>query len=103
LVEGQLSVSAAGDVVSLTFEVPDGRWAFDLADGLEPRTPSGEAIIDISSLTGPAGLTAGPGLDGFVAGDRSCLGSSADTGSGTDPASGTAASEAPAGSAATTG
>ena len=75
-VEGQLTVSSSGAAVSLSFEVPDGQWTFALADGLELKTPSGERIVDHTSLTGPAGVRVGPGLDGFVGGDRACLSSS---------------------------
>ncbi len=75
-VEGELAVSSTGAAVSLSFEVPDGQWTFALADGLELKTPSGERIVDHTSLTGPAGVRVGPGLDGFVAGDRGCLSSS---------------------------
>jgi hypothetical protein len=70
--DGELAVAPTGNVISLTFEAPDGQWAFTLADELDPRTPAGEPIIDHRSLTGPAGLRVGPGLDGYVAGDPSC-------------------------------
>jgi hypothetical protein len=72
-VEGQVDVAATGDTVTLTFEAPEGQWTFALAEGSELITPAGEAIMDHSSLTGPAGVRTGAGLDGFVAGDRSCL------------------------------
>ncbi len=71
-VTGELSVSPAGNAVSLSFEAPAGQWTFALADELELRTPAGESIIDASSLTGRAGVLTGDGLDGLVAGDLSC-------------------------------
>ena len=73
VVEGELAVTPSGNAISLTFEAPEGRWAFALADELELTTPAGEAIIDHLSLTGPAGVQVGPALDGFVAGDLRCL------------------------------
>jgi len=73
IVDGELSVSPGDTAVSLTFEAPAGQWQFALADGLELKTPSGERIVDHSSLTGTAGVLTGPGLDGFVAGNLSCV------------------------------
>ncbi len=69
-VEGELAVVPEGNAATLTFEAPEGQWTFALADGLV--TPAGEALVDHSSLTGPAGVLTGAGLDGYVAGDRSC-------------------------------
>jgi hypothetical protein len=69
VVEAELAVSAQQDTVSLTFEVPAGQWSFALAGGTKLETPTGEPIIDHASLTGGAGLSTGPGLDGLVAGD----------------------------------
>jgi len=57
----------------LTFEAPAGLWRFGLADELELKTPAGERIFDHTSLTGTAGILTGPGLDGFVAGDATCI------------------------------
>ena len=71
-VEGELAISEAGDVVTLSFEAPAGRWTFALADEEQPLTPAGERIVDHVSLTGTAGVRTGPGLDGIVAGDPSC-------------------------------
>ncbi len=73
VVDADLAVAPAQNAVSLTFEAPAGQWTFALADGAELTTPAGEAIIDHTSLTGAAGLRTGPGLDGFVAGDLSCV------------------------------
>lgn len=75
IVEGELNVWPDGNAVSLDFEVPEGQWAFALADGLELKTPAGESIIDHATLTGPAGVQVGPGLDGFVAGNPACAAS----------------------------
>jgi hypothetical protein len=72
-VEGELESSPEGNAVSLSFEAPAGQWSFALGDELELVTPAGESIVEHSSLTGPAGVRTGPGLDGFVAGDRACL------------------------------
>jgi hypothetical protein len=85
VVQADLAVSALQDAVSLTFEVPPGQWSFALAEGMELETPAGEPIIDHASLTGGAGVSTGPGLDGFVAGDLSCAGD------GSQPAAGTTA------------
>jgi hypothetical protein len=74
VVQADLAVSAKQDSVALTFEVPAGQWSFALAEGMELKTPAGEPIIDHASLTGAAGVSTGPGLDGFVAGDLSCAG-----------------------------
>jgi hypothetical protein len=74
-VEGELVVWPEGDAVSLNFEVPEGQWAFALADGPELKTPAGESIIDHATLTGPAGVLVGPGLDGYVAGNPACAAS----------------------------
>ena len=73
IVDGELSASPDGRTVSLTFEAPAGQWRFGLADELELKTPAGERIIDHTSLTGTAGILTGPGLDGFVAGDATCI------------------------------
>ena len=73
LVDGELAVRPTGDAVSLTFEVPEGQWSFALTDELDPKTPAGERIVDHMTLTGPAGVRVGPGLDGYVAGDLSCV------------------------------
>jgi hypothetical protein len=70
-VEGELTLVPEGNAVSLTFEAPAGQWSFALADEL--LTAAGEAFVDHSSLTGPAGVLTGPGLDGYVAGDISCV------------------------------
>lgn len=75
-VDGELSVTAEGNAVALTFEAPEGQWSFALEDEL--TTPSGERIVDHSTLTGPAGVRTGAGLDGFVAGDLSCFVEEAD-------------------------
>ncbi len=72
IVEGELTVSDSGDAVTLTFEAPEGQWTFALADELELKTPAGETIVDHMTLTGPAGVRVGPGLDGFVAGNPDC-------------------------------
>jgi hypothetical protein len=73
IVDGALSVSPDGRTVSLAFEAPAGQWRFALADELELKTPAGERIIDHTSLTGTAGILTGSGLDGFVAGDATCI------------------------------
>lgn len=70
-VAGELSVVPEGNAVTLTFEAPEGQWSFALAEPL--TTPAGEAIVDHSSLTGPAGVLTRAGLDGYVAGDLSCV------------------------------
>lgn len=70
-VEGELSVTPQENAIQLTFEVPAGQWRFALADEL--KTPSGELLVDHSSLTGPAGVLTGPGLDGLAVGDLSCV------------------------------
>lgn len=104
IVEGELAVVPAGNAVTLTFEAPAGRWSFAL-DELPLKTPAGESIVDHRTLTGPAGVQVGPGLDGHVAGDRSCLapaGSAVDGAEATDPADesdGEAGVEDPTGSA----
>jgi hypothetical protein len=72
IVAGELTVWPDGNVVSLEFEVPEGQWTFALADELELKTPAGESIVDHATLTGPAGVQVGPGLDGFVAGNPAC-------------------------------
>ncbi|MEX1334681.1 MAG: hypothetical protein AB1Z66_05255, partial [Candidatus Limnocylindrales bacterium] len=72
MVEGQLAVAPEGNAVQLAFEAPAGQWTFELADALV--TPSGERVVDHATLTGPAGVLTGPGLDGLAAGDLSCLG-----------------------------
>jgi hypothetical protein len=70
-VDGELSLTAEGKGVLLTFEAPVGQWSFALEDEL--TTPTGERIVDHSTLTGPAGVRTGAGLDGYVAGDLSCF------------------------------
>ena len=77
-VEGELAVTPEGNAVTLDFEAPEGQWSFGLAD--EVRTGAGELLVDHSTLTGPAGVLTGPGLDGYVAGDLSCV--AAEPGSG---------------------
>ncbi|HSM33506.1 MAG TPA: hypothetical protein VK987_05415 [Anaerolineae bacterium] len=99
VVQADLAVSAQQDAVSLTLEVPPGQWSFALAEGTELETPAGERIIDHTSLTGGAGLSTGPGLDGLVAGDLSCAGD------GSQPAAGATAqpTDDPAGASAVPG
>ena len=70
-VDGELTVVPEGNAVQLSFEAPAGQWLFALADEL--KTPSGELVVDATSLTGPAGVLTGPGLDGLAAGDLSCV------------------------------
>ena len=72
VVDGELTEADEGNAVRLTFEAPAGQWTFGLADELRPRTSAGEPVIDHASLTGPAGVQVGPGLDGFVAGNPAC-------------------------------
>ncbi len=57
---------------TLTMDVPPGTWTFTPDDAAALRTPSGEAIVDASSLVGSGGLRTAEGLDGFVAGDPRC-------------------------------
>ena len=72
VVPGELAEAEEGNAVRLTFEAPAGQWTFRLASDSGLKSPAGERIIDHASLTGPAGVQVGPGLDGFVAGDRAC-------------------------------
>lgn len=72
VVDGELAVTPQGNAISLTFESPAGQWRFTLADEPDLRTAAGERIVDHSTLTGPAGVLTGPGLDGVVAGDPTC-------------------------------
>jgi hypothetical protein len=81
VVDAELAVSPEGNTISLSFEAPEGQWSFALADELQLKTPAGERIVDHLSLTGTAGVQTGPGLDGYVAGDLSCV---AGTEDGTD-------------------
>ena len=74
IVEGVLAVSEDGDAVTLEFELPEGQWTFAL-EGDALQTPHGERIVDHMTLTGPAGVAVGPGLDGYVAGGYSCASS----------------------------
>ena len=69
-VPGELSITPQDNAVQLTFEAPAGQWRFALEQEL--MTPAGELYVDHSSLTGPAGVLTGPGLDGLAAGDLSC-------------------------------
>lgn len=96
LVEGELTDAEEGNAVRLTFEAPEGQWSFQLADELKPKTPAGERIIDHTSLTGPAGVQVGPGLDGFVAGNPACAPSASAAAVATDSAQ-TPAAEGEAG------
>jgi hypothetical protein len=73
VVDADLAVSPEGNAISLSFEAPEGQWVFALADELKLKTPTGERIVDHISLTGTAGVQTGPGLDGYVAGDLSCV------------------------------
>jgi hypothetical protein len=70
-VEGELA-AAGSNAVTLTLEVPAGRWSFSPAEEAQLELPNGEALIDHTSLTGSAGVLTGPGLDGVVAGDPAC-------------------------------
>ncbi|MGD8682545.1 MAG: hypothetical protein PVG27_01235 [Chloroflexota bacterium] len=105
IVDGDLALTTDGNAVTLTFEAPEGQWVFRLAGGLELKTPAGEDVVDHMSLTGPAGVQVGPGLDGYVAGDLSCAFPDAgdDAAAGDDDAEGsgpdaTAEASAPEGS-----
>lgn len=71
-VDGEFAVAPGGDAVTLTMEVPPGRWSFEPAEGAQIELPNGEPLIDHASLTGSAGILTGPGLDGVVAGDPTC-------------------------------
>ena len=85
-VEGELSITPQENAVQLTFEAPAGQWRFALADEL--KTPAGELLVDHSSLTGPAGVLTGPGLDGLAVGDLSCVTPDAPEAEAADGASG---------------
>lgn len=96
VVPGQLADAEEGNAVRLTFEAPEGQWTFELVGESALKTPAGERIIDHSSLTGPAGVRVGPGLDGFVAGNRVCAPSAAAEDAAAE-AAGAAEAEAAAG------
>ena len=85
-VEGELSITPQENAVQLTFEAPAGQWRFALADEL--KTPAGELLVDHSSLTGPAGVLTGPGLDGLAVGDLSCVTPDAPEATSTEAADG---------------
>jgi hypothetical protein len=71
-VEGELAVVPGGQAVTLTMEVPAGRWSFTPTEDAQIKLPNGQPLIDHGSLTGSAGVLTGPGLDGLVAGDPAC-------------------------------
>lgn len=71
-VEAQLALAPGIDALTLTMEVPAGRWSFTPAEDAQIKLPNGQSLIDHRSLTGSAGVLTGPGLDGVVAGDPTC-------------------------------
>ena len=72
-VDADLTKAPALDAFSVSVEVPPGAWSFSVPEGIELLSPSGEALIDHTALTGQAGLRTGEGLDGFVSGDPDCV------------------------------
>lgn len=71
-VEGELAVVPGGTAITLTMEVPAGRWSFSSPEDAPLDLPNGQPLFDHASLTGSAGVLTGPGLDGVVAGDPAC-------------------------------